>query len=376
MVRNDPPARRRVLIALALAVSVVLPGFGPAQAAPLDDLDALASIEQPRAAVVDESDASDRSDPSDPGVVSLAPRRTDPTAAAETAEIEAEALLPPPYKVTAYTIRTLARTALPYVSTSMPTKVPPTPHDADGIPMKLVGTKLYYSPAGLAQYGLRHEDAFRRTRDPGYRAIATKVMNKLMAIGVMSDGAVFIPYRFSFAMHRISTEVMRAPWYSAMAQGLAMSLAVRLYRDTANPVFKADAELLFRSFKRIGRGTRPWVTYIDAGRYLWLEEYPEPVTPSDHTANGFNFAVFGLYDYYQETKDPYALQLLRASLTTMRHYIAAYRRPGSYSKYCLRHGKPQAKYHKIVTGQLLYLYRMSGDTYFLSMQRLFYADYH
>jgi hypothetical protein len=375
MIRPHPRAHRRLVIALALALSVALPGFGPTQAAPLDQPDGLASADGRDAGTIPAADpAVVAVRGSDPDVVSHAPHRTDPTLFADAAE--ADALLPPPYKVTAYTIRTLARTALPYVGTGFPSKVPPNPHDADGIPMKLVGTRLYYSPAGLAQYGLRHEDAFRRTGDPGYRAIATKVMNKLMAIGVMSDGAVFIPYRFSFAMHRISTEVMRAPWYSAMAQGLALSLAVRLFRDTADPVFKADAEMLFRSFRRIGRGTRPWVTYIDAGRYLWLEEYPEPLTPSDHTANGFNFAVFGLYDYYQETHDPYALQVLRASLTTMRHYISAYRRPGSYSKYCLRHGKPQAKYHTIVTGQLVFLYRMSGDSYFLSMSRLFYSDYH
>ena len=373
MIRSHPRAQRRLLIAFALAVSVALPGFGPTQAAPLDHPDSLPSLERREAEAARGSDTGVTGE-TDPGDVSRAPRRTDPTLAAEAAE--KGALVPPPYKVTAYTIRTLARTALPYVSAGFPSKVPPTPHDADGIPMKLVGTRLYYSPAGLAQYGLRHEDAYRRTKDPEYRAIATKVMNKLMAIGVMSDGAVFIPYRFNFAMHRISTEVMRAPWYSAMAQGLALSLAVRLYRDTADPVFKADADMLFRSFRRIGRGTRPWVTYIDAGRYLWLEEYPEPVTPSDHTANGFNFAVFGLYDYYQETHDAYALQVLRASLTTMRHYIAAYRRPGTYSKYCLRHGKPQAKYHNIVTGQLVFLYRMSGDSYFLSMSRLFYSDYH
>jgi len=343
----------------------VLPGFGPAQAAPLVHLDGVPSIERRDAAV---------NPVSDPGPTVNAPRRTDPTVVRDIAE--ADALLPPPYNVNLYTIRTLARSALPYVSTSLPSKTPPSPHDANGIPMKLVGTKLYYSPAGLAQYGLRHEDAFRRTGDPDYRTIATKVLSKLMALGVSSDGAIYIPYRFNFAMHGISTEVMQAPWYSAMAQGLALSLAVRLHRDTANPVFRTDADVLFRAFKRIGRGTRPWVTYIDAGRYLWLEEYPEPVTPSDHTANGFNFAVFGLYDYYQETHDLYAQQLLRASLTTMRHYISAFRRPGSYSQYCLRHGKPQAKYHKIVTWQLVFLYKMSGDSYFLSMSRLFYGDYH
>jgi hypothetical protein len=60
----------------------------------------------------------------------------------------------------------------------------------------------------------------------------------------------------------------------------------------------------------------------------------------------------------------------------MRRFVGDFRVPGSYSKYCLRHGKPQAKYHIIVTWQLKFLYRMSGDSYFLSMSKLYYTDYH
>lgn len=286
-------------------------------------------------------------------------------------------VLPPTtaYKATHFEIRRLRADDLPYTGTTLPSKSPPPIHDADGIPMKSVNGKLYYSPAGLLQYGLRMEDAFRRSRDPDYRVIATKVLRKMVDTGVRSHGGVFFPYRFDFQMHRIATEVMRAPWYSAMAQGLGLSLAVRLYRDTGDPQFLADARLIFGSFRTIGRGSVPWVTYITTGRYLWLEEYPERTTPSDHTANGFNFAVFGLYDYYQETRDAKALHILRASLTTMRRYVSAYRIPGSYSRYCLRHGKPQAKYHNIVTWQLVYLYKMSGDSYFLTMSKLFAADY-
>lgn len=291
------------------------------------------------------------------------------------AEPTSDTVTTPPYRVTAYSIRVLGRTAVPYVDTDLPSKTPPSPHDADGIPMMFVGTKLYYSPTGLARYGIRYEDAYRRTGDPDYLAIAHKVLRKLMAIGVRSNAGVYIPYSFNFAMHKISTEVMRAPWYSAMAQGQALSLAVRLYLDTKDSTYLTDARLLFNSFRHVGRGSNPWVTYIDAGRYLWLEEYPQNLTPSDHTGNGFNFAIFGLYDYYLLTRDAMSLQILRASLTTMRRYVSQYRIPGSYSKYCLRHGKPQAKYHKIVTGQLVYLYRISGDSYFLSMSRLFAADY-
>ena len=289
----------------------------------------------------------------------------------------ATALPPPPYRVTAYTIGTLAPDELPYVGTSLPSKTPVAQyHDAAGIPMKKVGTKLYYSPAGLIQFAIRYEDAYRRTRDPAYLEWAVKVHRKIMALGVLSNGGLYIPYRFDFAMHGISTEVMKAPWYSAMAQGLALSLAVRLHRDTGEDSYLTDAAKLFGSFRHVGRGAKPWVTYIDAGRYLWLEEYPENRTPSDHTANGFFFAAFGLYDYFEETHDPWAERILQASMTTMRHYISQYRIPGSFSKYCLRHGRPQAKYHAIVTWQLVFMSKMSGDPYFLSMSKAFSRDFH
>jgi hypothetical protein len=280
-----------------------------------------------------------------------------------------------PYRVTAYLIRTLARDQRPYVETIFPSTAVPALHDANGIPMKQVGTGLYYSPTGLAQSALRFEDAYRRGHDPKYLALATKYLAKLISLGTMSNGGLYIHYDFDWPMHANPKEVLRAPWYSAMAQGLALSLAVRLFLDTGDPSFRANADLLFATFRHLGRGTSPWVTYVDADRYLWLEEYPEPWTPSDHTANGFNFALFGLYDYFELTHSSTALQILRGSLTTMRHFIAAYRNPGTYSDYCLRHGKPQIKYHEIVTWQLEFLARMSGDSYFHTMSLAFKADY-
>ena len=51
----------------------------------------------------------------------------------------------------------------------------------------------------------------------------------------------------------------------------------------------------------MGRGTNPWVSWIDGRRYLWIEEYPQQL---DQTFNGFVFAIIGLHDYSQLTKDP------------------------------------------------------------------------
>ena len=279
-----------------------------------------------------------------------------------------------PYRMTAFDIQDLGPDDLPYADTRIPSTGPPPLHDRDGLPIKIVDKRRHYSPSGLAQFGLRYEDAYRRTRDPAHLEIARKALGKLMDLGVEANGGVFIPYRFDFAMHGIENEVMRAPWYSAMAQGLALSLAIRLHRDTEEAGFRDDADRLFASFLTLGRGPDPWVTYVDDG-FLWLEEYPEPTTPSDHTANGFNFAVFGIYDYYQATRDLAALQILRASLTTMRHHVADFRVPGGVSRYCLRHGRPQVKYHRVLIWQLRFLSAMSGDPYFASMSRKLAADH-
>jgi hypothetical protein len=278
------------------------------------------------------------------------------------------------YRISEYTIRALPPGSLPYVDTILPSLKPPSVHDGKGVPMKIVAGKRYYSPAGGAQYGLRMEDAYRRSQQPGYLQLADRVLRTLIATGVASNGGIYVPYWFDFRLHQDPREVMRAPWYSAMAQGLLLSLAVRLHRDTGDPWYLDTANSLFATFHHIGRGSAPWVTMIDARRYYWLEEYPEPRGPADHTLNGFNFAVFGLYDYYQETGSPDGLHALRGALTTLRHNVASYRVPGSFSRYCLEHGHPLIGYHRIVTWQLVFMAQISGDQYFLAMSRLFRRD--
>ena len=316
----------------------------------------------------------------DPDGVALAPGQDLVAYAVATGAVSATehpgtpALTSPPYRTTSYSIRTLSPGSLPYVATDRPSTGPPSIHDANGVPMKVVAGKRYYAPAGASQYGLRMEDAYRRLHQAGYLKIADTVLRTLVATGIRSNGGIYVPYRFDFCLHHISTEVMHAPWYSAMAQGLLLSLSIRLYRDTKDVWYLDTAQSLFATFRHIGRGSAPWVTLIDNSRYYWLEEYPEPQGQSDDTLNGFIFAVFGLYDYYEGTHDPYGLQALRGALTTLRHYVSQYRIPGSSSRYCLEHGRPQIKYHQIVTSQLVFLYQMSGDSYFLSMSRQFSRD--
>lgn len=81
-------------------------------------------------------------------------------------------------------------------------------------------------------------------------------------------------------------------WYSAMAQGQAMSLLTRAYLRTRNRKYLEAALRATHLFdipsSRGGVRTR----FLD--RYDWYEEYP--TTPSSFVLNGFIYSLIGLYD--------------------------------------------------------------------------------
>lgn len=74
---------------------------------------------------------------------------------------------------------------------------------------------------------------------------------------------------------------------------------------------------------------------IDATGHLWFEEYP--MEAPTKVLNGFIFTIFGIYDYYQVTHQTEAKDLLQGGLTTVKDYVAPYRLPENYSRYCLKH---------------------------------------
>ena len=273
---------------------------------------------------------------------------------------------PPPYRIGDFELARLPADEAPYAGQRFRYE-PGEEH----IPMKEVNGKLYYQPAGLGYLAIRLIEEYRATDDRAQLEAAIEIAAKLREIAIESRGALFIPYDFDFAMHGIAAETLRAPWYSAMAQGLALSMYVRLYQATGERRYFDSADLTFRSLELLGPGSEPWVDYVEDG-YLWLEEYP---TDKDHTLNGYLFALFGLYDYWNETGDARAEQLLLGSVTTIREYIAQYRHPGGMSYYCLRHKRQASKYHAIHIWQLDSLTALTGDPYFSEMARNFEADY-
>lgn len=81
-------------------------------------------------------------------------------------------------------------------------------------------------------------------------------------------------------------------WYSAMAQGHAMSLLSRAYSRSRNPLYLRAAYRAINPFL-VPSSEGGVLTYL-FGQHPWYEEYP--TVPPSFVINGFMYALFGLYD--------------------------------------------------------------------------------
>ena len=105
----------------------------------------------------------------------------------------------------------------------------------------------------------------------------------------------------------------------------------------ANGAGKSTLVKILTAAVQPDRGTitirgKPWVTVVENG-LLWLEEYPW--VPYDHTFNGHNFAMYGLYDYWRQTGSRDAAEMTRGAITTSARVAGRVRTPGGISQYCI-----------------------------------------
>ena len=111
-------------------------------------------------------------------------------------------------------------------------------------------TKIWQHPVAQIQYGLINLNSYRLTKNRAYLDIAIANAQRNIDRKVESAGAWYFPYDFDFAVHGDTTETLKAPWYSAMAQGQALSLFVRLYEYTKDAKWKAAADATFASLRQ------------------------------------------------------------------------------------------------------------------------------
>ena len=227
----------------------------------------------------------------------------------------------------------------------------------------------------IARYGRSLLNGYRVTKNPAYLDRAVVNASYLIDNAVLRRGALYLPYRFRYRLFGRRSDLMRAPWYSAMAQGTAVSLFVRLHAVTGEQRWRTAAASTFATFLQRRRAKSPWVTFVqrrNGRRYLWFEEYAK--NPPTQALNGHIAALFGIYEYARATGSPAAVRIFDGGATTVRYQVRLFRALGGISYYSLRVRAQYRSYHCIHIGQLKLLGRMTGDAWFAREARRFSTD--
>ncbi|UYV82032.1 GLCE [Cordylochernes scorpioides] len=170
---------------------------------------------------------------------------------------------------------------------------------------------------------------------------------------------IMVPRRLSVGLLQL-----QRGWYSAMAQGQAISLLTRAFTHTGEPAYLKSALSALHLFSVPSSEHGVRAVFMD--KYPWFEEYP--TTPASFVLNGFIFALFGLYDLsalceHQGTLcgETQASQLFQEGLVSLKHMLLLFD-TGSGTVYDLRHlqlGTPPNRarwdYHSTHINQLLWL---------------------
>jgi hypothetical protein len=272
-------------------------------------------------------------------------------------------------------VRELTVSERPFYGSRVIPKVDSGLHDADGVRMRRVRGQLYEFPRGQASYGLDNLNAYRLTGDQFYLDRALAQANRLLSYHDEGGEAWYYPNYPSKYRHGRPGEFIQAPYYSALPQGRVLMLFARLAEMTGSSKWSDAARHPFLAFLRPGPRRGPYFVDLDSHGYYWLQEWPWAGMQPDCTLNGHNSSSFGLFDYYLSTGDERAKALFQAAATTIKHYLPQFRRRGWISCYCLAHRGAHPTYHNMHVGQLLALYRMTGDVCFARAADAFSNDY-
>jgi heparosan-N-sulfate-glucuronate 5-epimerase len=154
---------------------------------------------------------------------------------------------------------------------------------------------------------------------------------------------------------------LSSPWVSGMAQGQGIQVLVRAYNITHDEKYLKAADSSLEAFYIDVKDGG--VTYKDEEGW-WFEEYAQANnTIQPRVLNGFMFALVGINDYYEYTKDERAKYLLEMGSKDLKNQLEEYD-TGSWTYYDHLGLKASEPYHLIHIELLSDLYKITGDSYF------------
>ncbi len=227
--------------------------------------------------------------------------------------------------------------------------------DETGVPRawsRVTGTN--YWPAFISWYALVQLGHHLRGKGSQHFDAFLKQIDWLEAHAVRrDDGAVVWTMNFDNPENGV---VLRAPWVSAHAQGLAISAVVRGWRATRKPRLW---ELLQGSVEIFDLPVEEGGIRAQSNGSTFYTEVPGGDVPG--ILDGFMTSLLGLYDLYVETEDEKTGQLLRAGIEGLKKLLPWWNYRNKWSWYGRREYLCPPSYHCLNRILLSTLGRLTGD---------------
>jgi len=235
--------------------------------------------------------------------------------------------------------------------------------DENGVPMRNYRAHgPQYNPLFVAWWGLVNLERYLKTTDEECLKTFFLQVEWLRTNAVeRKDGAVVWPIYFDWQEGYCR---LRAPWISAMYQGVVVSALVRGYRISGDKRLLALCEKAARVFeKSIEDGG---VRTSENGLVLY-EEYPGYRLP--RVLDGFLFSLLGLYDLAVETSKADVWDLFNQGIEGLTHVLGFWDYRGKWSWYGSHGYLCPPHYHKVNCLLLRILGNVTGKEALIRMAK-------
>lgn len=221
--------------------------------------------------------------------------------------------------------------------------------DENGIPVNTtIANVEAYFPITIFQYGLGLYDLYLESKDTTYK-------KKFM---IIADWALKKQEKSGMWDCMETLKDSAHETQSSMCQGEGASVLLRAYKITSDKKYFKGAEMAIKfMLKSVDEGG----TCLYIGDEVIFQEYVSKYNLS--VLNGWIFSLFGLYDYYIETKNEKINTIMSKSIDTLINKLKQYDR-GFWTNYDLKGTIASPTYHDLHIKQLRLLYEIFGKKEF------------
>lgn len=222
-----------------------------------------------------------------------------------------------------------------------------------------------YNAIGIANYGLiRYTDLIENTNKLTSKVDSRTAINRqvLWLIKNRTDKKDMSLWYFNYPF---KSHGCKPPWKSGMAQGLILSLLLRMHHLTKNEEYTELAERVANSMRT--PTDEGGFLYIDNDDNYWYQEY---MGNCGYVLNGFIFALWGIYDYYLYSEDEEYKMIFDKCIDTLKNNLKKYDlRMGllKWTIYDLKDKNPvDLGYHRLHVSLLKDLYGITNKKFLLT----------